>query len=168
MSSLRQVNFAYCHDAGSRLVLANMDGVCLLDFNYQGKYAPLLAAQIDPEGRHINVVLDRCVPLEKMSIDPHACALQGGPNPQVKGLRVDAKNEIVVAWTQEKMCFNHLSGDRAGELIFVLKDLVAPENGITDVLINLDYRYFHTGTSAGQILVWKYDDRKYDDSGVHY
>ena len=58
------------------------------------------------------------------------------------------------------MCFNHLSGSKAGKLIFCLKDLTSPETAITDVLINLDYRYFHTGTSTGQILVWKYDTSK--------
>ena len=34
MSSLRQVNFACCHDAESKIVLGNIDGVCILDFNY--------------------------------------------------------------------------------------------------------------------------------------
>ena len=55
------------------------------------------------------------------------------------------------------MCFHHLSGSRKGKLIFYVKDLTPPEIAITDVLINLDYRYFHTGTNIGQILVWKYD-----------
>ena len=45
-------------------------------------------------------------------------------------------------------------------MIFMVKDLTTPEIVITDVLINLDYRYFHTGTSTGQILVWKYDTSK--------
>jgi len=58
------------------------------------------------------------------------------------------------------MAFNYLSGSKAGKLIFGLKDLTGPENAITDVLINLDYRYFHTGTSTGQILIWKYDTSK--------
>jgi WD40 repeat protein len=87
------------------------------------------------------------MPLEKMCI-------------WVKGLAVDPKNDIIVSWNQGKMCFNHLAGTKAGKLIFTLKDLTSPENSITDVLINLDYRYFHTGTSTGQILVWKYDTSK--------
>jgi hypothetical protein len=45
-------------------------------------------------------------------------------------------------------------------LIFSLKDLTGPEVSITDILINLENRYFHTGTSTGQILVWKYDTSK--------
>lgn len=167
MSSLRQVNFACCHDAESKIILGNIDGVCILDFNYQGKYAPLLAAQIDQEGRHISVKLENCQSIEKMPINPN-CGHQAGPHPQVKGLKVDHKNDIIVSWNANKMCFNHLSGDRAGSLIFALKDLVSSENAITDVLINLDYRYFHTGTASGEILVWKYDDRKYDDNGVHH
>ena len=76
------------------------------------------------------------MPLEKMCI-------------WVKGLAVDPKNDIIVSWNQGKMCFNHLSGSKAGKLIFSLKDLTSKGNSITDVLINLDYRYFHTGTSTG-------------------
>lgn len=72
MSSLRQVNFACCHDRESKIVLANIDGVCILDFNYQGKYAPLLAAQIDQEGRHISVKLENIKSIEKMPIIPNA------------------------------------------------------------------------------------------------
>jgi WD40 repeat protein len=49
---------------------------------------------------------------------------------------------------------------KAGKLLFTVKDLTSPEVAITDVLINLDYRYFHTGTSVGHILVWKFDDSK--------
>lgn len=77
----------------------------------------------------------------------------------VKGLKVDASNDIIVSWghaysqsganSKDAMCFNHLSGSKAGKLIFSLKDLTSTENAITDVLINLDYRYFHTGTSTG-------------------
>lgn len=157
MSSIRLVNFAYFSDKDNRLITAGIDGVFIFTFNYQGKYAPLLAAQIDQEGRHISVKLENKAPLEKMCI-------------WVKGLKVDAKNDIIVSWghsyslsgaySKEAMCFNHLSGSKAGKLIFCLKDLTSTENAITDVLINLDYRYFHTGTSTGQILVWKYDTSK--------
>ena len=78
----------------------------------------------------------------------------------VKGLKVDEKNEIIISWNQGKLCFNHLSGSEAGKLIFSLKDLTGPEISITDVIINMENRYFHTGTSTGQILVWKYDSSK--------
>lgn len=143
MSSIRLVNFAYFSDKESRLITAGIDGVFSFNFNYQGKYSPILAAQIDQDGRNINVKLDDKVPLEKMCI-------------WVKGLKVDPKNDIIASWNQGKMCFNYLTGTRAGKLIFLLKDLTGSENSITDVLINLDYRYFHTGTSTGQIYVWKY------------
>lgn len=136
MSAIRLVNFAYFIDKDDRLVTAGIDGVFIFDFRYISKYAPLLSAQIDQEGRHITVKLENKMPLEKMCI-------------WVKGLAVDAKNDIVVSWNQGKICFNHLVGTRAGKLIFTLKDLTSPENSITDVLINLDYRYFHTGTSTG-------------------
>lgn len=136
MSGIRLVNFAHFIDKDDRLVTAGIEGVFIFDVKYVSKYAPLLAAQIDQEGRHISVRLENSMPLEKMCI-------------WVKGLVVDAKNEIIVSWNQGKMCFNHLSGTKAGKLIFTLKDLTSPENSITDVLINLDYRYFHTGTSTG-------------------
>lgn len=49
---------------------------------------------------------------------------------------------------------------KAGKLIFTSKELTTPEVEITDVLVNLDYRYYHTGTSIGHILVWKFDNSK--------
>jgi len=58
MSSIRLVNFAYFSDKDNRLITAGIDGVFIFNFNYQGKYAPLLAAQIDQEGKHISVKLD--------------------------------------------------------------------------------------------------------------
>ena len=34
MSQIRQINFAYCHDKSSKIVLANTDGACVCNFNY--------------------------------------------------------------------------------------------------------------------------------------
>ena len=96
----------------------------------------MLAVQIDQEGKHIKCTLEDKVPLEKMCI-------------WVKGLKIDVKNEIIIHWNQGKLCFNHLKGSKAGKLIFSLKDLTGPEISITDVVINMENRYFHTGTSTG-------------------
>lgn len=147
MSSIRLVNFVYFNDKDGTVITAGIDGVFVFKFNYQSKYQPILAVQIDQEGKHIKVSLENKTPLEKMCI-------------WVKGLKVDEKNEIIISWNQGKLCFNHLNGSKAGKLIFCLKDLTGPEISITDVVINMENRYFHTGTSSGQILVWKYDTSK--------
>ena len=167
MSHIRLVNFAYFDDRSGSLITAGIDGVFLFHFNYQGKYLPALATQIDKEGKHISISLDNKMPLEKMCM-------------WVKGLKVDAKNGIIASWNGSWISFNHmpekkqgkktahdddinvLSGQpsKAGKLIFTTRDLVSPEVAITDVLINLDYRYYHTGTSIGHILVWKFDNSK--------
>ena len=68
------------------MITAGIDGVFIFHFNYQGKYTPALATQIDREGKHISISLDEKTPLEKMCI-------------WVRGLRVDAKNGIIASWT---------------------------------------------------------------------
>jgi WD40 repeat protein len=147
LASIRLVNFVYFNDKDDTVITGGIDGVFVFRFNYQSKYKPMLAVQIDQEGKHIKVSLEDKRPLEKMCI-------------WVKGLKVDEKNEIIMSWNQNKLCFNHLNGSRAGNLIFSLKDLTGPEVSITDVVINMENRYFHTGTSTGQIIVWKYDSSK--------
>ena len=147
MSSIRLVNFVHFNDADDTVITAGIDGAFVFKFNYQSKYKPLLAVQIDQEGKHIKLSLENKTPLEKMCI-------------WVKGLKVDEKNEIIITWNQSKLCFNHLTGSKAGKLIFQLKDLTSPDISITDVVINMENRYFHTGTSTGQIIVWKYDSSK--------
>lgn len=174
MSSIRLVNFAYFDDRSGSLITAGIDGVFIFDFNYQGKYLPALATQIDKEGKHITVSLENKRPLEKMCI-------------WVKGLRIDVKNSIIVSWNEHWICFNHMpekkntkrdieddldlkcdeAPSKAGKLLFTVKDLTSPEVAITDVLINLDYRYFHTGTSVGHILVWKFDTQGNSKKQIH-
>ena len=78
----------------------------------------------------------------------------------MKGLKVDTKNEIITSWNKQNLCFHHLSGMNAGKLMFTVKELVPPEVEITDLLINMDYRYFYNSTSTGQINVWKLDSSK--------
>ena len=78
----------------------------------------------------------------------------------VKGLVVDKKNEMIISWNQEKLQFHHLSGAKAGKLLLGLKDLVPAEDSISEVMLNLDYRYFYTGTQSGTIYIWKFDSSK--------
>lgn len=47
MSSIRLVNFAEFRDEEDKLITAGIDGVFIFHFNYQSKYTPALAAQID-------------------------------------------------------------------------------------------------------------------------
>jgi len=150
MSKIRLVNFAFFHDAENKLILGGIRGVFFYDFNYKGKYDPKLAASIDQDGKHISVELENKKPLDDIE---ELCQW-------VLGLKVDVKNEIVVSWNKASLCFHHLSGEKAGKLMFVLKDLTAPGVEITDLHINMDYRYFYNSTSRGQICVWKLDGSK--------
>jgi len=85
MSSIRLVNFVHFNDADDTVITAGIDGAFVFKFNYQSKYKPLLAVQIDQEGKHIKLSLENKTPLEKMCI-------------WVKGLKVDQKNEIIITW----------------------------------------------------------------------
>ena len=53
---------------------------------------------------------------------------------------------ILMSWKKRKISFNYMDGRKAGDLIYEEKDLVAKDELITDVLLNLKLRYFHTGT----------------------
>jgi len=85
MASIRLVNFVYFNDADDSVITAGIDGVFIFKFNYQSKYKPLLAVQIDQEGKHIRISLENKILLDKSSI-------------WVKGLKVDEKNEIIIHW----------------------------------------------------------------------
>jgi hypothetical protein len=57
MSAIRLVNFVQFHDEESKLITAGIDGIFIFDFCYKGKYEPKHAAQIDPEGKSIEISL---------------------------------------------------------------------------------------------------------------
>ena len=78
----------------------------------------------------------------------------------VKGLKLDEKINAIISWNNNKISFNYLKGKKSGQLIYQLKDLVPTQNYITDVIINIEFRYFMSGTSSGDIIVWKFDDSK--------
>jgi hypothetical protein len=74
MSDVRLVNFA---------------------FNYQGKYLPALATQIDKEGKHITVSLGNKRTIEHL---PDKATSLDEAFRWVKGLRIDVKNSIIISW----------------------------------------------------------------------
>ena len=41
-----------------------------------------------------------------------------------------------------------------------IKDLVDHDVEITDLVINMEYRYYYNSTSQGKIMVWKFDKTK--------
>lgn len=122
----------------------------MFDFDYKSKYSPKQAAQIDQDGRHINIKLENKKEIEKSS---DLCDW-------VKGLKLDLKNDIIISWNKENLCFHHLSGLKAGKLLFYVKDLQSKESEITDVLINMDYRYYYISTTLGHVCVFKFDNTK--------
>jgi len=131
MSAIRLVSFAEFHDAESKLATAGIDGVFLFDFDYKGKYDPHHAAIIDPEGKSIDIALKGKLPMERMVL-------------WAKGLKVDARNGVVVSWSQTRLAFNCL---RTGALVHTYKDMTPVENHITCVLCVLNpYKYFVAGT----------------------
>jgi len=102
------------------------------------------------EGKHISVKLENQQALENIE---ELCLW-------VKGLRIDVKNDVIASWNKKTLCFHHLRGQKAGKLIFSLKDIIPIEYDITDLVINMDYRYFYNSTSSGEINVWKFDSSK--------
>jgi WD40 repeat protein len=149
MSNIRLVNFAEFNDRDEKLVLAGNKGVFVFDFIYKSKYEPQLAASIDQEGKHINIKLGNTNPVE--NCDKLLWC---------KGLRLDHHNEFIISWNANYLCFHYLRGLNPGKLRFMVKDLVSPEVEITDLRINMEYRYFYNATSTGPIHVWKFDNSK--------
>ena len=95
MSDVRLVNFAYFDDRSGSLITAGIDGVFIFDFNYQGKYLPALATQIDKEGKHITVSLGNKRTIEHL---PDKATSLDEAFRWVKGLRIDVKNSIIISW----------------------------------------------------------------------
>jgi hypothetical protein len=74
------------------LITGGINGVFIFNFNYQGKYPPRLAAQVDMKGTYIKISLLNPQPVEKM--------LQW-----CKGLKVDAKSGLIISWNADKHQF---------------------------------------------------------------
>lgn len=127
------------------MITAGIDGIFIFDFMYKGKYEPKHAAQIDPEGKSIEIYLKNKIPLEKMLL-------------WAKGLKIDLTNEMIISWDQTRLSFNNLKG---GGIIYSYKDMTTAENYITDVLvIKKPFKYFVTGTYSGQVQVWKFSEKR--------
>jgi hypothetical protein len=85
MSQIRLVNFAEFYDAKDLLITAGINGVFIFNFDYQSKYNPKLAAQVDTKGRYIKINLLNQQPLEKM-LD------------WCDGLKLDRKSDLIITW----------------------------------------------------------------------
>ena len=108
------------------------------DFVYKGKYTPERAAGIDKGGKNITVKLDNRQEYQQIN---KYCQW-------VRGIRLDVKNEILATWSKEYVCFHHSSGKNKGNLVFSpIKDLVEHDVEITDLVINMEYRYYYNSTS---------------------
>lgn len=57
MSSIRLINNVQFYDQESKLIAAGVEGAFVFDFQYQGKYDPAISAQIDQEGKSIDIEL---------------------------------------------------------------------------------------------------------------
>ena len=74
----------------------------------------------------------------------------------IKGLKLVPEHKCIFSWSQLKATFH----DTDGKLIFKYKNLTKYEDYITDVLVNMKYRYFITSTTFGNVMVWKYQKEK--------
>ena len=57
MSDIRLVTHAHFHDEKDMLITGGIKGVFIFNFNYQGKYPPRLAAQVDMKGVYIKIAM---------------------------------------------------------------------------------------------------------------
>ena len=94
---------------------------------------------------------------------------------------VETTKGIIATWKSRTVNFNYLEAENQelktkkrsnetelqkwyernsgpGRLSFCADELLPEENFVTDVLINIDYNYYITGTQSGEIIVWKFDE----------
>jgi len=147
MSHLRLVNHAQFYDEKDLLVTAGIDGVFVFNFDYRGKYTPALAIQVDPKGIYIKIQLLNKQPVQDM-LD------------WCKGLKVDTKANMMITWNWQMVSMNELT--QQAPLIRQFKDLCGDEEKILDVIVFSEYRYFVTGTTTGNIYVFKYQKNNED------
>lgn len=76
-----------------------------------------------------------------------------------KGLKIDTENDCIISWNQKRTCFNNLS-KVTGSIMFCYKELTIEENCITDIILNMELKYFMTSTHSGDIFVWKFQQHK--------
>lgn len=55
MSAVRLINFAHFNDKQDQVIIAGIEGVNIYKFRYISKYQPRLAANIDQEGKYIEI-----------------------------------------------------------------------------------------------------------------
>lgn len=130
------------------MITAGIDGCYIYNFEVKCKYDPKQAILLDPDGKSMSFKLERITHLAEM-------------DDWVKGLKIDAKENLIYAWNQESVCFYTLLKTQEhaqGALIRKYSDLTIKEDFITDMLFYFDYKVFITATQFGHLFVWKYMD----------
>jgi WD40 repeat protein len=140
---VRLVHFAYFYEKKSTLITAGIDGCYMFKININSKYEPKQALNLDPSGKFFFPEIGPKTKLEKMPL-------------WVKGLKVMESLDFIFTWSQLKSCFNGLDG----KLKYKYNQLTSPEDLITDVIVNEEYKYFLTSTHSGMIIVWKLQRKK--------
>lgn len=77
----------------------------------------------------------------------------------VKGMKFDYDNDLIITWSETEVNFNCIS-ENFGKIKLRSKNLMKDSITITEVMINKKTHYFLTGTSGGQIMVWKFQKEK--------
>lgn len=77
-----------------------------------------------------------------------------------KDLKVDVKANMMITWNWQMVSMNQLTHQAL--LIKQFKDLCGEEEKILDVIVFSEYRYFVTGTTTGNIYVFKYQKNNDD------
>ena len=139
----RLVSFMEFQEDKSRFITAGIDGCYVYSFVSKSKYEPKQAIMLDPEGEAFDCEIVLKQSLESMPL-------------WIKGLKIMKANECIFSWSQMKATFH----DMNGKLIFKYKNLTKYEDHITDVLLNMKYKYFITSTQQGNLFVWKYQKEK--------
>lgn len=144
MSVIRLVSHAQFDDSQDLLITGGVDGVYVFNFDYQGKYEPKIASQVDTKGSYIKIALLNQNPIEKMV---QWCS----------GLKTNSKSGLIMSWNSidnnQYLSINTLAHNAS--LICQFKNVTNYEEKIEDVLVLTDYRYILASTSEGNIIVLK-------------
>lgn len=145
--NVRLIYHAFFYEEKSTLITAGIDGCFMFRFTVNSKYEKERGVMLDPEGQFIQCELGPKIKVEKMPL-------------WIKGLKVSVKQNMIFSWSQLKVCFNYLDGEKGGKLFTRYKKLTNYEDFITDIFVSEKYTYFITSTFTGQIIIWKLKEKK--------